>query len=60
MLGSGSASRRFAYPVRHTSKSYDAGSVAGALATATSTLDAIDPISRETDFKKCAVKIAKA
>jgi nitrate reductase NapA len=24
------------------------------------TLDAIDPISRETDFKKCAVKVTKA
>jgi len=23
-------------------------------------LDAIDPISRETDFKKCAVKVYKA
>jgi nitrate reductase (cytochrome) len=24
------------------------------------TLDATDPISKETDFKKCAVKIVKA
>jgi nitrate reductase NapA len=24
------------------------------------TLDATDPISKETDFKKCAVKVVKA
>ncbi|OOF69919.1 nitrate reductase catalytic subunit NapA [Rodentibacter caecimuris] len=34
---------------------FDAGQLANAL-----TLDATDPISKETDFKKCAVKVEKA
>lgn len=42
-LGSGSAARRYAYPARQSSTSYDTG--AGALATTTTTIDAIDPTS---------------
>jgi nitrate reductase NapA len=34
---------------------FDAGRLANKL-----TLDATCPISKETDFKKCAVKVAKA
>ena len=34
---------------------FDAGQLANKL-----TLDATDPISKETDFKKCAVKVEKA
>ena len=34
---------------------FDAGQLANKL-----TLDATDPISGETDFKKCAVKVVKA
>lgn len=34
---------------------FDAGQLANYL-----TLDATDPISKETDFKKCAVKVEKA
>ena len=34
---------------------FDAGQLANKL-----TLDATDPISGETDFKKCAVKVEKA
>ena len=34
---------------------FDAGQLANVL-----TLDATDPISKETDFKKCAVKVVKA
>ena len=34
---------------------FDAGQLANNL-----TLDATDPISKETDFKKCAVKVEKA